>query len=176
MDPFGSKFEQSSKSVRSFAQSSSCLPAMDRFPSDLHEKIGPDHVACNPFFDLSPSRMVKESIQEPLHRRMARNPFTGFIQHSVCSTTSQIKRGMPIVIQPSRLSVGFAGTAPLLRRASLRAGENSSTETTPCNFQRRAGRPALKCPETAIAPCFAPLHLTWSEMKEQANFSEEMWR
>lgn len=152
---------------------------MDRFPSDLHEKIEPDHVVSNPFFDLSP-RMVKESIQEPLHRRMARNPFTGFIQHSVCSTTSQIKRGMPIVIQPSRgLSVGFAGTAPLLRRASLRAsenGENSSTETTPCNFQRRAGRPALKCPEPAMAPCFAPLHLTWSEMKEQANFSEEMWR
>ena len=26
---------------------------MDRFPSDLHEKIGPDHVACNPFFDLN---------------------------------------------------------------------------------------------------------------------------
>ena len=46
-------------------------------------------------------------------RRMARNPFTGFIQHSVCSTTSQIRRGRPIVIQPSQLSVGFAAERPV---------------------------------------------------------------
>ena len=45
-------------------------------------------------------------------RRMARNPFTGFIQHSVCSTTSQIRRGRPIVIQPSRLSVGLVAARP----------------------------------------------------------------
>eukprot|EP00438_Fugacium_kawagutii_P019005 Skav234563 [mRNA] locus=scaffold2869:87637:90252:+ [translate_table: standard] len=139
---------------------------MDRFPSDLHEKIERDHVACNPFIDLSPSRMARES-PEPLHRRMARNPFTGFIQHSVCSTTSQIKRGMPIVIQPSRLSVGFAGTAPFLRRAS-----RSLRDDDVALGQGSCAAPAAAC----AAPCFAPLHLTWSEMKEQANFSEEMWR
>eukprot|EP00913_Durusdinium_trenchii_P012359 g11601.t1 len=42
-----------------------------------------ERLPCNPFIDLSPKRMPREA-EEPLHRRMARNPFTGFIQHSVC--------------------------------------------------------------------------------------------
>eukprot|EP00434_Breviolum_minutum_P035135 symbB.v1.2.031100.t1/scaffold3573.1/size55725/5 len=169
--------EQTSKlkvSLRSFEIP--VVPAMDRFPSDLHENIGPDHVACNPFIDLSPSRMVQESAgNEPLHRRMARNPFTGFIQHSVCSTTSQIRRGRPIVIQPSQLSVGFAGTAPLLRRASRALAEERNREMTP-ETHPGGTESGASLVESVMAPCFAPLHLTWSEMKEQANFSEEMWR
>ena len=201
--------EQTSKlkvSLRSFEIP--VVPAMDRFPSDLHENIGPDHVACNPFIDLyldwkKTARFKKKKTffdrqnfvarlghslihLDPLSpliqkgalaewsksllgtnlsigalaslngrcewlaqkkksfefticwkaffwllfchyffyirfffkshfglRRMARNPFTGFIQHSVCSTTSQIRRGRPIVIQPSQLSVGFVAERPV---------------------------------------------------------------
>eukprot|EP00437_Effrenium_voratum_P008035 CAMPEP_0181439538 /NCGR_PEP_ID=MMETSP1110-20121109/22482_1 /TAXON_ID=174948 /ORGANISM="Symbiodinium sp., Strain CCMP421" /LENGTH=135 /DNA_ID=CAMNT_0023563271 /DNA_START=56 /DNA_END=460 /DNA_ORIENTATION=- len=133
----------------------------DRFLSK-GSQLGAQSVARNPFVDWNPSREQPHVLQEePLHRRMARNPYTGFIQHSVCPSTSDIRRGKPIVIQPTRLSVGFAGTAPLLRRSSVRAATSLA--------------PDLPAAEAAPAPCFAPLHLTWSEMREQTDFSEEMW-
>lgn len=78
---------------------------------------------------------------------MARNPFTGFIQHSVCSTTAQILQGRPVVVQPKRLSVGYAGTAPVLRRAS-RCWANASVDC-----------------EAPQGPCFAPLHLRLGWLK-----------
>eukprot|EP00435_Cladocopium_sp_Y103_P059663 s1828_g21.t1 len=89
---------------------------------------------------------------------------------------------MPIVIQPSGLSVGFAGTAPLLRRASLRAGEDSTdSSTTPSNFERRAGRPAPKCPETVAQQkwtgdsdqCYALLELDKVKVESPCGNSHE---
>lgn len=87
-----------------------------------------------------------------LFQKMAHNPYTGFIQHSVCMNHCKDHSG--VILLPTAMSLGFAAMPPVLRRHAI---------------------PRLACyagsggVSADLAPSFAQLHLSWDELREQQN-------
>merc|ERR1711976_1026527 len=83
-----------------------------------------------------------------LFQKIAHNPHTGFIQHSVCM--SQYNDQGRVIMLPATLSLGFAAMPPVLRRHAIP------------RLSGYAQPGGCKTPFSAdLAPSFAQLHLSW---------------